>query len=48
MEAALFFLDLMVVSYCCWVIFKQRKRPSGETINLGILAIKEPKQKSRN
>lgn len=48
MEAVLFFLDLMVVSYCCWVIVKQRKLPPGEPIDLGILAIKEPKQKSRN
>lgn len=43
-EAILFALDLLVVTYCCWVVVRVSKKPKVESSDLGFFAFKNNKE----
>ena len=43
-ESILFALDLLVVTYCCWVVVRVSKKPKVESSDLGFFAFKKNKE----
>ncbi|MBB1075261.1 hypothetical protein HUU62_12660 [Rhodoferax sp. 4810] len=45
-EVALLALDLFLVSYCCWIVFRVGKKPEVRASDFGIFAYKENPEKA--
>lgn len=43
-EAALLALDLVLVTYCCWIIVRVSRRPHVQTSDFGLFAFKEDRK----
>lgn len=43
-ESMLFALDLLVVTYCCWVVVRVSKKSKVEAADLGFFAFKKNKE----
>lgn len=43
-ESILFALDLLVVTYCCWIVVRVSRKPRVQTSDLGFFAFKEKEE----
>ncbi|WP_332749618.1 hypothetical protein [Hydrogenophaga sp.] len=43
-ESILFALDLLVVTYCCWIVVRVGRKPQVMASDLGFFAFKESKE----
>lgn len=46
-ESLLFALDLVLVTYACWLVFRASKKSSPEAPDLGLFAYKVSKDEDR-
>lgn len=47
MESLLFALDVLLLTYCCWVIVRFNKKPDRTLADLGLFAYEEEKDKGK-
>ncbi|WP_332740832.1 hypothetical protein [Hydrogenophaga sp.] len=45
-ESILFALDLLVVTYCCWIVVRVSRKPQVTASDLGFFAFKESKEEA--
>lgn len=45
-EAALLALDLVLVAYACWIVFRASKKPKVSSKDLGIFAYKQREEEA--